>query len=220
MLPPTPAIARAAPATASGGTGRPSTITWCGRPAGDGAGVGRWPARRRTARRRPRRPRGQPPRSRSAPRRGAALAGRRRRRRRAPAARGRRPARRRAPRRRRAVGERQREQPRRDAGPVGPGDGQHAPGGGPRGVGGGGGVQRHAAIVPHRLAGRVAPRTRTPRRPEADGASPAAVTRRQVGSGSFGPCRAPVPGEQLAAAYGSCRLPACASSCSRSTRCG
>src|SRR3954452_658020 len=34
MLPPIPAIARAAPATASGGTGRPSTITWCGRPAG------------------------------------------------------------------------------------------------------------------------------------------------------------------------------------------
>src|SRR3954470_18664421 len=29
MFPPTPAIARAAPATAVGGTGRPSTMTWC-----------------------------------------------------------------------------------------------------------------------------------------------------------------------------------------------
>src|SRR3954470_10363431 len=29
MLPPTPAMARAAPATAAGGTGRPRTITWC-----------------------------------------------------------------------------------------------------------------------------------------------------------------------------------------------
>src|SRR5919199_68840 len=34
MLPPMPAMAAAAPATASGGTGRPSKMTWWGRPSG------------------------------------------------------------------------------------------------------------------------------------------------------------------------------------------
>src|SRR4051794_25751997 len=40
MLPPIPAMAWAAPATASGGTGRPRTMTWCGRPAGAAPGPG------------------------------------------------------------------------------------------------------------------------------------------------------------------------------------
>src|SRR3954462_13175907 len=93
-------------------------------------------------------------------------------------------------------------------------------------------------MVPHR-SGRprrrpLALRRRTPRRPEgrrgvqewpppghrpelARGGKEGVLT--QVGSGSFGPCRVPVP-PTSSLAYGACRLPEWASRCSRSCMCG
>jgi len=78
------------------------------------------------------------------------------------------------------------------------------------------------ALLDAMVAGRrnVLERPRPEARPElARGEEDGALA--QVGSGSFGPCRLPsVRPISLTPAYGSCRLPRCASACSRSSRCG
>ena len=147
----------------------------------------------------------------------------RRRRRRAPGGRGRRPARRRRPRRPGAAAvsasaaNSRAVTPGRSA-PVTVSRARAVAAAGDRRAAGGR-VERHGSGgTPSSCRTALGPLNRE--RPRTvDGPGPLAVRRcdgaDQVGSGSFGPCRRPVPCRPSSLAYGSCRLPACASSCSR-----